>query len=250
MKCPTSIRSGARKCSRNAAQLVPQAHCHIAVEPLCMCGRCYVWAITSIWKACLVPGKGMFPDVLQRLCPSCDVYSIFFPRFVLERSVSPMITWTRCKKIKHCIMRKGATHLRKNAKSHVKCVISIKEKNSCTRSSCMKIPINCEDFSAAMKSCDQEDCGVLRNDAARLAAHTYLPCHGNSTGWEKSCSHRIPPAWAPHPASWLPIACRYGDKAGCGQAGEGMQSWAGRAAVTVFLRNRNSNSSFFCCFLP
>lgn len=67
---------------------------------------------------------------------------------------------------------KGSRSFRKNnAKSHVKCEINIKEKKPCTRASCMKIPINCEDFSTAMKSCNQEDCGVLRNDAAQLAAH-------------------------------------------------------------------------------
>lgn len=60
----------------------------------------------------------------------------------------------------------------KNAKSRVKCEINIEEKKPCTRANCIKIPINCEVFSTVMKSCNQEDCGVLRNDAVQLAAHT------------------------------------------------------------------------------
>lgn len=51
-----------------------------------LCSRCdrghyYVWPTMSVWKVCVVPGKEIFPDVLQRLCPSCDVYSIFSPLF-------------------------------------------------------------------------------------------------------------------------------------------------------------------------
>lgn len=71
-------------------------------------------------------------------------------------------------------MRKRACSFKKKkkAKSHVKCEINVEEKKLCTRANGIKIPINCEGFSTVMKSCDQEDCGVLRNDAVQLVAHT------------------------------------------------------------------------------
>lgn len=142
--------------------------------------------------------------LLYRLCV-CVAIMVYGPPSVSEKpawSLAKGCSQTCCRDFAHCVMctaffllssreehfthdyldtlqknkalhyKKGSRSFRKNnAKSHVKCEINIKEKKPCTRASCMKIPINCEDFSTAMKSCNQEDCGVLRNDAAQLAAH-------------------------------------------------------------------------------
>lgn len=58
-------RSGVRKCRRNAAQLIPQAHCHAAVESVCVCVAITVHSPPSVSEE---PAWSLVKECSQTCC--------------------------------------------------------------------------------------------------------------------------------------------------------------------------------------
>lgn len=78
VRCQTPTRSGARKCNRNAAQLIPQAQHHIAVEPLCVCVAIRVYGPPSASEK---PAWSLAKGCSQTCCRDfarCVMYRAFF----------------------------------------------------------------------------------------------------------------------------------------------------------------------------
>lgn len=97
-----------QKCSPTLTTSPPSFYCtgSVCVLPL------WYMAHQVCLKSLLGPWQRDVPRRAAETLPIVWCVQHFFC-FVPERNISPMITWTHCKKIKHCIMRKGAAHLEK-----------------------------------------------------------------------------------------------------------------------------------------